>query len=89
MFVNTIFLMYSSCITYGGFEMIVSQRLAEIRRKNNLSQIKVAEILNMAQQQYCRYENGQNEIPVRHIITLCKFYGVSADWLLGLKDTME
>ena len=30
-----------------------------------------------------------NYIPVRYIIVLCKFYGISADWLLGLKDTME
>ena len=46
----------------------------------------VAEALEINQQQYSRYENGQNEIPVRHIITLCKFYGISADWLLGLKE---
>ena len=68
--------------------MIVS-RLLEIRKQRGLSQRQVAELLEMQQQQYCRYENGQNEIPVRHVITLCRFYGISADWLLGLKDTME
>ena len=47
----------------------------------------IAEVLDMTQQQYSRYETGQNEIPVRHIITLCKFYNISSDWLLGLKDT--
>ena len=61
-------------------------RLAQIRYQRGLSQKQVAEVLDMQQQQYCRYENGQNEIPVRHVITLCKFYGISADWLLGLKD---
>ena len=61
-------------------------RLAQIRYQRGLSQKQVAEALDMQQQQYCRYENGQNEIPVRHVITLCKFYGISADWLLGLKD---
>ena len=68
--------------------MIVSS-LLEIRKQRGLSQRQVAELLEMQQQQYCRYENGQNEIPVRHVITLCRFYGISADWLLGLKDTME
>lgn len=63
-------------------------RLSEIRNQRGLSQKKIAEVLDMQQQQYCRYENGQNEIPVRHIITLCKFYDISADWLLGLKDEL-
>lgn len=65
------------------------ERLEKIRKMRKLSQGKVAEVLKTTQQQYCRYENGQNEIPVRHIITLCKFYGISADWLLGLTDTLE
>jgi len=68
--------------------MLIS-RLLEIRKQRGLSQRQIAELLEMQQQQYCRYENGQNEIPVRHVITLCRFYGISADWLLGLKDTME
>jgi hypothetical protein len=33
---------------------------------------------------YSRYEKGINEIPVRHVITLCRFYNISADYLLGL-----
>lgn len=65
------------------------KKIKEIRIINGCSQLKIAEILNTTQQQYSKYENGQNEIPVRHIITLCKFYGISADWLLGLKDSLE
>ena len=60
--------------------------MRKIRLERGLSQMAVAEVLEINQQQYSRYENGQNEIPVRHIITLCKFYGISADWLLGLKE---
>ena len=69
--------------------MLIQQRLIEIRKIKGLSQSKVAEVLDMQQQQYSRYENGKFEIPVRHVITLCKFYGISSDWLLGLKDDME
>lgn len=69
--------------------MPVVPRLADARKNAGLSQSKVAEALDIPQQQYCRYENGQNEIPVRYVIALCKFYGISADWLLGLKETME
>ena len=31
---------------------------------------------------YARYERGANEMPLHHFITLCKFYNVSADFLL-------
>ena len=68
--------------------MDICERLRVIRTKKGYSQMDIAEVLDMQQQRYSRYETGQNEIPVRHIITLCKFYSISADWLLGLKDTM-
>ena len=69
--------------------MPVLPRLVEARKHAGLSQAKVAAALEIPQQQYCRYENGQNEIPVRYVIALCKFYNISSVWLLGLKDTME
>ena len=69
--------------------MEVCANLKKIRTERRYSQEDVAEVLQTTQQQYSRYELGVHEIPVRHVITLCKFYGISADWLLGLKDTME
>ena len=64
--------------------MDVIERLRTIRLVRRYSQEDIAEVLETTQQQYSKYENGKNEIPVRHIITLCKFYGISSDWLLGL-----
>lgn len=55
-----------------------------MREDHDLKQKDIAEILGTTQQVYSRYENGENEMPVRHIITLCKFYNVSADYILGL-----
>lgn len=60
--------------------------LRELREDNDLTQNDIAEILGTTQQVYSRYEKGINEIPVRHIITLCKFYKVSSDYILGLKE---
>ena len=67
--------------------MEVADRLRKIRIKKRYTQEDIAEVLQMTQQQYSRYELGIHEIPVRHIITLCKFYGISSDWLLGLDDS--
>ena len=66
--------------------MIVLSRLVELRNREGLSQAKLAKILGIPQQQYSRYESGQNEMPLRYLIALCEYYGVTSDWLLGLSD---
>lgn len=69
--------------------MDMTRNIKKIRKARGLSQEAVAMILKTTQQQYSKYENGDNEIPVRHVVTLCKFYGVSSDWLLGLTEDDE
>ena len=66
--------------------MEIADRLRQIRNEKKLKQADVANVLNTTQQQYSKYENGAHEIPARHIITLCRLYNISSDWLLGLKD---
>ena len=58
-------------------------RLRGLREDNDLTQNEVASVLGTSQTMYARYERGANELPIRHLITLCKFYNVSADYLLG------
>lgn len=58
--------------------------IRELREDNDLTQSEVAKVLGTTQQVYSRYENGENELPIRHLITLCKFYQVSADYVLCL-----
>lgn len=62
------------------------ERIRELREDNDLSQSQIAEVLKTTQQVYSRYEKGINEIPVRHIITLSRFYNVSCDYILGESD---
>lgn len=59
--------------------------IRELREDNDLTQSEVAKVLGTTQQVYSRYENGENELPIRHLITLCKFYRVSADYVLCLE----
>lgn len=62
------------------------KRLRDLREDNDLTQTQVAEVLGTSQTMYARYERGANEIPVRHIIRLCKLYNVTSDYLLCLDD---
>lgn len=62
------------------------EKLRKLREDNDLKQSDIAHLLGTTQQVYSRYENGINEMPVRHLVTLCRFYGVSADKVLGLDE---
>lgn len=63
--------------------------IRELREDSDLKQSDIAKLLGTTQQVYSRYENGINEIPLHHIVTLCKFYKVSADRILGLEEDIK
>ena len=66
-------------------ENIYIKRIRDLREDNDMTQHQVAEALGTSQTMYARYERGANELPIRHLITLCRLYGVSADYILGLE----
>ena len=59
------------------------KHLRGLREDNDLTQQQLADVLGTSQTMYARYERGANEMPIRHLITLCKFYNVSADYFLS------
>lgn len=61
-------------------------RLRDLREDHDMTQNDIAKYLGTSQTMVARYERGANELPVRHLIALCKLYRISADDLLGLKD---
>ncbi len=69
-----------------GYKADYVQRIRNLREDSNKTQAEIAEILGTSQTMYARYERGANELPLRHLITLCEYYHVSADYILGLSD---
>lgn len=61
-------------------------RLKDLREDRDLTQEFIGSLLNTTQQQYSKYENGVQEIPVHHLITLAKYYKISLDNLVGLTN---
>ena len=59
--------------------------IRDLREDNDLTQQQIADILGTSQTMYARYERGANELPIRHLIALCRYYHVSADYFLGLE----
>ncbi|MDO4385517.1 MAG: helix-turn-helix transcriptional regulator [Clostridia bacterium] len=62
------------------------RRMRDLREDADRTQQQIAEVLGTSQTMYARYERGANELPIRHLLTLCRYYHVSADYLLGLSD---
>ena len=62
------------------------KRIRDLREDFDYTQDYVAHVLGTSQTMYARYERGANELPIHHLLTLCKLYNVSADYLLGLTD---
>ena len=63
--------------------MHYTKRLRDLREDHDKTQQQIADVLGTSQTMYARYERGANELPIRHLITLCRLYNLSADYFLG------
>lgn len=61
-------------------------RMRNLREDHDLTQKAVGEIIHKSQQGYSHIEEGRAELKIDDLILLCKFYGVSADYFIGLTD---
>lgn len=65
------------------------KRIRDLREDHDLTQQQIACILGTSQTMYARYERyerGANALPIHHLLTLCAYYKVSSDYILGLSD---
>ncbi len=65
------------------------KRIRDLREDNDKTQQEIADMLGTSQTMYARYERGANELPIHHLIKICKYYKVSADYILGLTDKQK
>ena len=61
-------------------------RMRNLREDRDLTQREVAEVINKSQQGYSHIEDGRAELKIEDLIKLCKFYGVSADYFIGMSE---
>lgn len=66
--------------------MKYNERMRELRQDNDYSQQKIADMLGIAQTTYSQYELDKRPMPIEYLVALCKFYNVSADYMLGLSN---
>jgi len=61
-------------------------RLKEIREEKGVSQTELAIEIGVRQQTISQYELGITEPDIATIKKLCRFFGVTADYLLDMED---
>lgn len=59
------------------------KRIRDLREDFDKTQTDIANFLDTSQTMYARYERFANEMPIRHLMKLCQYYNVSADYILG------
>ena len=64
----------------------MKDRLRDLRENRDISQKSIAAYLMCDQSLYSKYERGERDIPLRHLIRLATLYQVSIDYLVRLTD---
>ncbi len=65
------------------------KRIRDLREDHDLTQKQIAEILNMSQTGYSKYETGENDLPTVVLIKLANYYNTSIDYLLNRTNTFK
>lgn len=61
--------------------------LKKLRKKYNLTMEQLAIKLGMCKSAICRIEKNTSNVSIETLIKIAKFFNVSTDYLLGLKET--
>lgn len=57
-----------------------------MRLENNISQARIAELLNMSKMAISHWEKGNSEPSIEQLKILARFFDVSVDYLIGFND---
>lgn len=65
---------------------VFAERLKELRTEKNLSIKALSNEVDIGVASLCRWENDQADVKGSQLVILAKYFGVTADYLLGLSD---
>ena len=65
---------------------LFATRVKELRKQKRLSQTELGEVLGLTHKSISTIESGVRGTTIEKLILLAKFFNISTDYLLGLKD---
>ena len=69
--------------------MEINERIRATREDLDITQDQAAQAAQCTRRQLIRYEKGEQEMTISKLRNLCLFYGVSADYILGLPKNLD
>ncbi len=64
-------------------------RIKDLREDRDITQAQIGALLQKSQQGYNHIETGRAELKIDDLVKLCKFYNVSADYVIGLTNEVK
>ena len=68
--------------------MTFGDKIRLLRENKELTQTQLGQAVNMTQRKISYLENGKYEPSIDDIKSLCKYFNVSADYLLGFTKAL-
>ena len=68
---------------------MIYERIRNLREDLDMTQTEIANILNISQRTYSRYENDERAIPIEIFVELANFHKTSVDYLIGRTDVKK
>lgn len=65
------------------------EKMVKIRKNKKVSQERLSKELKVNRIQIARYETGVNVPQIEYIEKFCKYFGVSADYILDLPKGLK
>ena len=66
--------------------MQIGKLIRELRKEKGITQIELAKEISTTQDTISLWELGKSYPDVINVVKLCKFFGVTSDYLLGLNE---
>lgn len=73
---------YTFCV----ITIMMKERLKQLREEKGVTQKDVAKAIGVTTSAYANYEQGIREPSIDILKNLCKYYNVSADYLIGIEN---
>jgi transcriptional regulator with XRE-family HTH domain len=70
-------------------KLTFGEKLRNLREEQELNQTALGKMLGMTQRKLSYIECNKCEPSIEDIISICRFFGVSSDYLLGIPDNMK
>ena len=77
------------CIQKEGICMKLNEKIIQLRKSKGMSQVDLADALNLSRQTISKWENGDSSPDINNLSTLASLFGVTTDSLLNDQESVQ